>query len=215
VTLVLLVAALAVAGLLLSGRGLSGLPALRVRAVRLLVAAAAVQIAVGLWVPEGGWPRATATVLTVLLVALFLVGNAALPGVPLVAAGLLLNAVVVGLNAGMPVSVDAARRAGVPVGDLRLDRDPMREPVGGGTRLAFLGDTIPVALPWRPQAVSPGDLLVAAGVGLLLVAGAGGHGRRPRRGPGGQPRRTPTAAPARSERPTAVDRESTTRGSYS
>lgn len=213
-TLVLLVAVLAVAWLLLSGRGLSGLPRLELRAVRLLVAAALLQLTAALWGPDWDWLRAAVMVLTGLLVALFLLGNARLPGVPLIAVGLLLNAVVVGLNAAMPVSVGAAARAGVDAEDLRLGQDTLREPSDERTRLGFLGDTIPVALPWRPQAVSPGDLLVAAGVGLLLVAGAGGAAAGRQR-PAGQARRTPTGAPARRDRSTAVDRESTTRGSYS
>lgn len=213
-TLVLLVAVLAVAWLLASGRGLVGLPRLDLRAVRLLVAAGGLQAAAAVWALDWGWVRMTVQVLTALLVALFLLGNARLPGVPLIAAGLLLNAVVVGLNAAMPVSPEAAYRAGVGADDLRLGQDPLREPIDGRTRLGLLGDTIPVAMPWRPQAVSPGDLLVASGVGLLLVIGAGGAAAGARR-PLGQARRAPTPVPARSERSTAVDSESTTRGSYS
>ena len=53
-----------------------------------------------------------------------------------------------------------------------------------------------VALPWRPQVVSAGDVLVAAGVGLLLVAARG-------------------QTPRRAERSTVLDSDSTTVGSYS
>ena len=127
------------------------------------------------------------------------VGNARLPGVPLVALGLLLNVVVVGANAAMPVSVDAAARAGISRADLGLARDAMRTPSGPDTRLAYLGDVVPVALPRWPQVVSPGDVLVAAGVGLLLLtAGV----RRPQ-------------TPRRAERSTVWVSDSTTFGSYS
>ena len=137
--------------------------------------------------------------LTTVLVGLFLVGNARLPGVPLVALGLLLNVVVIGANAAMPVSVDAAARAGISRAELGLARDAMRVPTGPDTRLGSLGDVVPVALPRWPQVVSPGDVLVAAGVGLLLLtAGA----RRPQ-------------TPRRAVRSTVLDSDSTTVGSYS
>ena len=195
-----LVLVVAVAALAVSvSTGGSRLARVRVRAVRLLVAAAIVQLGTSALVPGSGVARGTALVLTTLLVGLFLVGNARLPGVPLVALGLLLNVVVVGANAAMPVSVDAAARAGISRADLGLARDAMRTPSGPDTRLAFLGDVVPVALPRWPQVVSPGDVLVAAGVGLLLLtAGV----RRPQ-------------APRRAVRSTVCDSDSTTLGSYS
>ena len=75
----------------------------------------------------------------------------------------------------------------------------MREPTGPDSGSAALGDVVPVALPLRPQVVSPGDVLVAAGVGLLLVT-AGRAGAQ---------------TPRRAERSTVLDSESTTVGSYS
>jgi len=198
---VYLVVVVAVLGLLLAwARGWEHLTRVRVRAVRLLVAAAVLQIATATLAPGSTLLRAVALVLTVLLVALFLWGNWRVTGVPLVAAGLLLNSLVVVANLGMPVSLDAAARAGLSRADLHLADDPLHEVAGPGTRLGALGDVVPVALPWHPQVVSRGDVLVAAGVGLLLVAGA------PRR-------RRP--AQNREARPTVLARESTTRGSYS
>jgi hypothetical protein len=202
VVLVLVVAVLALAVALATGG--ARLARVRVRAVRLLVAAAVVQLGTSAVAPGSGLARGTALVLTTLLVGLFLVGNARLPGVPLVALGLLLNVVVVGVNAAMPVSVSAASRAGITAADLHLARDAMREPTGPGTHLRALGDVVPVALPHRPQVVSPGDVLVAAGVGLLLVTA----GRRR-----AVPRRHQT--PRRAARSTVLDRDSTTIGSYS
>jgi Family of unknown function (DUF5317) len=197
VVLVLVVAVVALAVSVATGG--SRLALVRVRAVRLLVAAAIVQLGTSALAPGSGLARGTALLLTTVLVGLFLAGNARLPGVPLVALGLLLNVVVVGANAAMPVSVDAAARAGISRGDLGLARDAMRSPSGPDTRLGFLGDTVPVVLPYRPQVVSAGDVLVAAGVGLLLLtAGA----------------RTPQT-PRRAERSTVWASESTTFGSYS
>ena len=195
--LVLLVAVLAL--LLAVATGGRRLTRVHVRAVRLLVAAAVVQLATSALAPGSGPARAGALVLTALLVGLFLAGNARLPGVPLVALGLLLNVVVVGLNAAMPVSLAAAARAGIAVEDLHLAQDAMREPAGPGTRLRLLADVVPVPLPGRPQVVSVGDVLVAAGVGLLLLTAG--------------PRRAQT--PRRAVRSTVRDSDSTTVGSYS
>ena len=184
--------------------GVGRLTRIRVRAVRLLVTAALVQLLTSSLTPGSGPARWLALVLTTLLVGLFLVGNARLPGVPLMALGLLLNVLVVTANAAMPVSVTAAQRAGLTRSELHLDADAMREPSGPGTRLAGLGDVVPVALPWRPQVVSVGDVLVAAGVGLLLVTGGA-----PRR------RRSNGQTPMRAVRSTVWESDSTTIGSYS
>ena len=184
--------------------GVGRLTRIRVRAVRLLVTAALVQLLTSSLTPGSGPARWLALVLTMLLVGLFLVGNARLPGVPLMALGLLLNVLVVTANAAMPVSVTAAQRAGLTRSELHLDTDAMREPSGPGTRLTRLGDVVPVALPGRPQVVSVGDVLVAAGVGLLLVTGGAPRRRRP----SGQ-------TPRRAVRSTVWERDSTTIGSYS
>ncbi len=202
--LVLVVAVLAVAVAVAAGG--DRLAHLRVRAVRLLVVAAVLQLVSGTLASGSVAIRVLALILSALLVALFLWGNWQVAGIPLIAAGLLLNCVVVVLNFAMPVSVDAAARAGLRPAELRLGDDPFHERIGPHTLLADLGDTIPVALPMQPQVVSPGDVLVAAGVALLLVTG--GTRRLTRET---QSRRTQN----REERMTVLDRESTTRGSYS
>ena len=56
---------------------------------------------------------------------------------------------------------------------------PSHELSDAATRLPWLGDVVPVALPGLGQAVSAGDVLIAAGAGLLLYAGLGGSGRIP------------------------------------
>ena len=87
-------------------------------------------------------------------------------------AGLGANALVVALNGAMPVSPDAAARAGVPLDDVaRGRRQPPRASADDGTRLPLLGDVVPVLLPLRPEVVSPGDVLVASGLAQLVVVG--------------------------------------------
>ena len=103
--------------------------------------------------------------------AAFCARNLRVAGVPLVTLGLALNALVVGLNGAMPVSIDAAFRAGVPTGDIAAGFDARHEITGAETVLSGLGDVIAVPLPLRPEVVSPGDVLVAAGLGELLVMG--------------------------------------------
>ena len=195
VVLVVMVAALAALAAVLTGG--SRLAQVRLRAVRLLALAAVVQVGTSALAPGSAAVRVLALVLTSLLVGLFLVGNRTVAGTPLVGLGLLLNLVVVATNGAMPVSVDAAARAGIPPAELALGGDAMREPLTDSTVLGRLGDVIPVAAPWWPQVVSPGDVLVAAGVGLLLVSARG-----------------PQTA-TRANRSTVLASESTTIGSYS
>nr|WP_167218276.1 DUF5317 domain-containing protein [Kribbella shirazensis] len=109
-------------------------------------------------------------------IAVFLRMNLRHPGVGLLALGFFGNAVVVALNGAMPVSLRALERAGV--GDAMVT-DPRHEISDAATRLPWLGDVVPVALPGLGQAVSPGDVLIAAGAGLLLYAGMGASGRVP------------------------------------
>lgn len=193
--LVLLVGALSLAVALVTGGARLG--TVRLRAVRLLVAAAVVQLGTAVLAPGSGAVRWAALAFTAVMVGLFVLGNRQVPGTPLVGAGLLLNVAVVAANGAMPVSVEAAARAGIPRAQAVGGGGALREQLTSSTRLGWLADVFPVATPWWPQVVSLGDLLVAAGVGLLLISA---------RGP-----QTPT----RAKRPTVLASESTTTGSYS
>lgn len=195
VVLVVMVAALAVLVALLTGG--SRLAQVRLRAVRLLAAAAVIQVGTSALAPGSGAVRALALLLTSVLVGLFVLGNRRVAGTPLIGLGLLLNVVVVAANKAMPVSQDAASRVGITPTELALAGDAMREPLTESTVLGRLADVVPVAAPWWPQVVSPGDVLVAAGVGLLLVSARG-----------------PQTA-TRANRSTVLASESTTIGSYS
>ena len=140
-----------------------------------------------------------------MLTAGFVLANLAVPGVGLIGVGLVLNTLVIAANGGMPVLARAADVAGVDWA--QAVRDPLHVS-GSGARLSWLGDIVPVLNPLHREVVSVGDLLVAAGVGLLVVTGLRQGRRLPR--PGTPP---PPPAQYRAERSTIRERESTTRGS--
>ncbi|MCW2725814.1 MAG: hypothetical protein JWN35_2735 [Frankiales bacterium] len=187
---------LALAGLLaavlvglLRGGDLSRLGQLHLRSRRMVWAALATQFAGGI---VGGPVYVVGLVLSAALVAVFLSGNRGIRGTGLVALGLVANALVVGLNGAMPVSVTAAARAGVSTLDVLSGADPRHEIAGDSTRLPWLGDVIAVPAPVRAEVVSPGDVLVAAGLAQLVVLGMGSRGRsQGRHGEGRLSRRTP------------------------
>lgn len=81
------------------------------------------------------------------------------PGMPLIAIGLILNAVVIAANGAMPVSVDALRAAGLSQPESLAGKHLL---AGPGTRLTFLADIIPVR-PLR-TVISVGDIVLAAGI---------------------------------------------------
>ena len=146
------------------GGSLDRLGSLPLRRRRLVLAAVGAQLAGGL---VGGPAHAVGLVVSAGCVAAFLLANRGVRGTGLVALGLGANALVVGLNGAMPVSAAALERAGsgAAVSGLR------HEPADDATRLSWLGDVVPVPLPLRPEVVSPGDVLVAAGVAQVVVAG--------------------------------------------
>ncbi|MGB8651111.1 MAG: DUF5317 domain-containing protein [Mycobacteriales bacterium] len=150
------------------GGRLDGLGRLPLRDGRLVVAAVLVQLVGGL---VGGPAYVVGLAGSALLVVVFLAHNRGIRGTGLVALGLGLNALVVGLNGAMPVSADASGRAGISTQEILSGADPRHELSRPGTRLPFLADVVPVLLPVHPEVVSPGDVLVAAGLAQLVVVG--------------------------------------------
>lgn len=153
------------AGALLGGR-VSGLPRLPVRHLPWLGGAFGLQLVAALCTAPS-WHQ-LALLASAGCAVRFAAGNLHIAGIPLAAAGLLLNALVIAVNGGMPVSVHAAARAGVPFDGTG---DAGRIAAGADTRLDALGESVPVPLPLLPEVDSPGDVLIAAGVGLLVVDG--------------------------------------------
>lgn len=171
----------AVLGFVLGG-SLSSLSTLTMRTRWLVAVAVAAQLAgsVVAWVAGSGTAYAVGLAVSAVAALGFCLRNLRIRGVPLVTLGLLLNAAVVGLNAAMPVSVAAAAHAGTPTTSIAEGTDPRHVIAGPSTRLRALGDVVPVPLPLWPEVVSPGDVLVAAGLAELLCLGmCGPRVRRP------------------------------------
>ena len=135
---------------------------------RLVVVALLVQVAGGV---VGGAAYPLGLAVSAALVLAFLARNRGVRGTGLVGLGLLANALVVGLNGAMPVDPEASGRARISTQDILSGADPRHEISDDGTALPWLGDVIPVLLPGRPEVVSPGDVLVAAGLAQLVVVG--------------------------------------------
>jgi hypothetical protein len=157
------------------GGSWSRLTSLHLRWRRFVVAAVVAQLGGALVGVLGyGDPRHTYVVglaASALCAAAFCARNLRVAGVPLVTLGLLSNALVVALNGAMPVSVSAAHRADVPVIDIANGHDSRHTIADSATTLRFLGDVIAVPLPLRSEVISPGDVLVAAGLTELIVMG--------------------------------------------
>ncbi|MFG1912721.1 DUF5317 domain-containing protein [Kribbella sp. NPDC048928] len=171
--LVLLVMVLAAGTGLATGGRFGNLAGNTLTGVHWLAAAAIGQLLGALF---GGTAYPVGLIGSAACIVVFLRLNLRHPGVGLLALGFLSNALVVALNGAMPVSLRALERAGV--GNTMVT-DARHEVADAATRLRWLGDVVPVALPGLGQAISPGDVLIAAGAGLLLYAGMGGSGRVP------------------------------------
>ena len=164
-------------GYALGGR-LAGLARLRLRGLWLLWVAAAVQA--GQYVPpvrrlveqDAHIPMLG---IVFAVVAVWLGRNLRQPSrwlraaVAAILIGASLNAAAILANGRMPYSPHAAVVAGVPIDS----QTPKNEPAHAGTRLAGLGDVIPV--PPLRKIVSVGDLVIGLGAASLVALAMLGH----------------------------------------
>jgi hypothetical protein len=107
--------------------------------------------------------------------------NRRLPVLWLVMAGLVLNILVIAVNGGMPVSAGAIETAGDRAEDLRGAGTAKHHLMGPGDTLRPLADVIGIPPPIG-AVISIGDVLLYAGVAVLVVAvmlGRFGENRRP------------------------------------
>jgi hypothetical protein len=160
---VVLVSALAVP---LFGGRLGALVEVRLRHVWAIFAPLALEIAaIGLpGLPDG--LRAALLVAAYPILAVFLVANRRIPGMPLVALGGAMNLLAISVNGGiMPTSPSALAGAGLPVGEPGFHNSA----VLADPRLGFLGDVFFIPASWPLSNVfSVGDVLIGLGVAWAL-----------------------------------------------
>ncbi len=165
-TLVLVITAVAVVIGLVRRGSLDELARTEFHWVPVLVAALVVQVVADIWDPAWlGESGALAVLIgTNVAVAAFLIRNWKLPGMPAAGAGMVLNVTVISANGAMPVSQQAAELIGLegPPRDLGLKH----ELLGPDTLLPWFADVIPI--PILNRLISPGDVLIAFGIGWLV-----------------------------------------------
>lgn len=154
----------------LTGGRLERLADLDFRGVRWLLGALVAQLAIIVVLPGGDTDVHRAIHIgTYAAGAVFLWANRRIPGMLVLGAGSLLNAVAITANGGvMPASADAVRAAGMP--QLPSGEFVNSAPVADA-RLQFLGDVL--AIPsWVPAAkvFSVGDVLIAVGAVIVVHA---------------------------------------------
>ena len=186
---IVLVCAVAGAGMLagfMRGGQLDGVASAEVRLPALLLVGFALQAAAALANGLGWRSGAVVAVSLCSLAALvaFTLVNQRMPGMRMLALGVLCNLVVLGLNGGMPVTEGALARAGHPV--TRTAEGLPHRPDAGHVLVEQTTVLRPLADVWavRPlgQVVSVGDIAQYAGL-FLLVQGLmirSEHARRPR-----------------------------------
>ena len=152
----------------LTGGRLERLADLDLRGVRWLMAALVAQLLIIVVVPGGDTDVHRAVhVATYAAGAVFLWANRRIPGMLVLGAGSMLNALAITANGGvMPASRDAMRAAGMPLparGEF-VNSAPVDD-----ARLQLLGDVL--AIPsWLPGAkvFSVGDVLIAVGAVIVV-----------------------------------------------
>ena len=112
------------------------------------------------------------------LLALVSAANWRLRGFLLILVGVVLNAIPIVVNQGMPVSGAAVVDVGGDVEDLPLERGGKHHLASDQDELTFLGDVFPVRAPFR-EVVSVGDLLMYAGAAVFLASAMLANPERP------------------------------------
>jgi hypothetical protein len=162
--ILIVLAALCVATVPLTGAGLGRLADLRLRWLWMAPAALGLQILIVTIAPGGNRSlHAVIHVATYVLAGAFIWVNRGIAGVPIIALGTVANTVAIVANGGvMPASVAAQRLAGLTEGSGFLNSAAVRHP-----HLLWLGDIIPVPGP-LPNVLSIGDCVIFAGLLVLL-----------------------------------------------
>ena len=158
-----------VMSLLRGGRFLN-LSEIQLRAWPLLILGFGMQMAADLLPNDRSWSHNTAVTMIILsfVPLLFLVWrNRQEAGMWLAGIGVFMNFTVIAINGGMPVLPGAATIGlGRDITALDFDALPKHVLLDGSTRLAFLGDVIPVRI--IRNVISLGDVFLAIGLGVFV-----------------------------------------------
>jgi hypothetical protein len=119
------------------------------------------------------WLAVGLLVLSYVALLAFVAVNMRLPGMAVLAVGFLLNAIVISLNGGMPVTESALRaaagaRGGAAVRHLEREGGQKHHLAGQDDVLTPLADVVPIGPPFG-QVVSVGDLLAVVGAAWLVA----------------------------------------------
>ena len=162
--ILILLAALCLLSVPLTGGRLRRLAEIRLRWLWLGPAAVFVQTVLVTILPGGSHAlHSVIHIGTYVMLGAFLWANRRLPGVPVIGAGAFLNALAITVNGGvMPAAATAERLAGLTLGKGFHNSVVLAHP-----HLLWLGDIIPV--PWPlPNVLSVGDCIVYMGMLVLL-----------------------------------------------
>jgi hypothetical protein len=140
----------------------------RLRTPALLLASVSVLFCEPLLGASGSPGYRAAVILATTLMLQFAMRNLHVPGIPLAALGMLLNAIVVVANGAMPVDLESADRAGVATAPISAGTDHNHVVSGRGTEVPALADRVAVPLPGHREIDSLGDIAIAAGAGLCV-----------------------------------------------
>jgi hypothetical protein len=160
--------------------------------------------------PADHWAAVGLLVGSYLALLAFVLANIRQPGFPLIAVGFALNALVISVNGGMPVSNHALRVASGPF----YQQTVHRLTTEGGEKhhlqrpddvLTPIADVIPVGAPLR-QVLSVGDILWLAGTMWVIARGMARVGAQSPQLPGGVHGDGPASPWAENEGSADVDR---------
>lgn len=163
--ILIVLAALCIASVPLTGGRLMALGELRFRAMAAPILALGLQVLVVTIAPGGNRQlHADVHIATYLLLGTFLIANRRITGIPVIAAGVAANALAIIANDGvMPASRTAQSMAGlIETGRVFHNSTALSHP-----HLLPLGDLIPIPGP-LPNVLSIGDCIIFLGMLVLL-----------------------------------------------
>ncbi len=159
-----------ITGLILGGR-LANLGRLKFRYIYVIIIAYLIQVGLDFWGPrQAFWGYPYLHVLSYVLLVFALVKNLKLPGINYILGGTVMNFIVIVLNGGlMPVRADVIPQHLAKA--LATGHGGTHVLMTEGTRLAFLADIFYISLPYQHSLISMGDIIINAGILVLIVKG--------------------------------------------